>query len=320
MTIKMNLHKFPTAIKESSTSLNDNYNFMNSITLKNVINELEDHDVEFTKDGGLFAEAYVDSTGRLDSVDTVNTNAIYSDDNYVLGSDSTDFMQSGTNNLVNPTTISNPDNCFDTDDATYADASSTNGQTWAIGRIIPSTYVYSVKYKGYANSLSGSETTAASIQIYDGSTWTTVVTFNGTHTESYSGVYILNDTVQGVRLSLTVNGSADADVKFYTLEIYDMASESIIVHNIPSGTFSSTLQTAFLTAKVSDWETGANIQYKLTNDTEDTGYNDYNEILVASSAFTSEPTKLWVKIIPKTTNPTSGVPSIKGIACTGDRP
>ena len=80
--------------------------------------------------------------------------------------------------------------------------------------------------------------------------------------------------------------------------------------------FSSTLKTAFLTTLVEDWEDGANIQYKLTNTTEDTGWLDYNEVSTFT-AFTSEPTKCIVKLIPKTTNPIAGYPSIKGFYLRG---
>jgi len=70
---------------------------------------------------------------------------------------------------------------------------------------------------------------------------------------------------------------------------------------------------------IADWETGANIQYKLTGTAgaEDSGWIDYNEIS-SFTAFTAEPDTLIVKLIPKTTSPVVGTPSIRGIAirCT----
>jgi hypothetical protein len=87
--------------------------------------------------------------------------------------------------------------------------------------------------------------------------------------------------------------------------------DSIITHNIPSGTFNSTISSSFGTSLVDDWETGANIQYKLTNATEDTGWLETEEV-TNFTAFTSEPTTLIVKLVPKATSPTTGYPSIKG--------
>ena len=66
---------------------------------------------------------------------------------------------------------------------------------------------------------------------------------------------------------------------------------------------------------IEDWEDGANIQYKLTNATEDTGWLDAMNTspeVNSFTAFTSEPTTLIVKLIPKTTSPTAGYPSVKG--------
>ncbi|OYT26317.1 MAG: hypothetical protein B6V02_01975 [Thermoprotei archaeon ex4572_64] len=75
--------------------------------------------------------------------------------------------------------------------------------------------------------------------------------------------------------------------------------------------FANNMLSSFGTALVEDWEEGCNIQYKIANDTEDSGWLNYNEISTFTP-FTSEPTKAIVKLIPKASNPTPGVPSIKG--------
>lgn len=148
---------------------------------------------------------------------------------------------------------------------------------------------------------------------------------NSTGYERYSYARIICLSSAGVTVS-TSAGANSAIVDFNTDNsipfISDGSSEDVqvvIAHDIPSGTFSSTFQNSFATAKIVDWEDGANIQFKLTNATEDTGYGDYNEVLSAASAFTSEPTKLWVKLVPKSSSPTAGYPSIYGVGCIGDR-
>ena len=84
-----------------------------------------------------------------------------------------------------------------------------------------------------------------------------------------------------------------------------------IVSDPTPSLLSSTISSCIGTPLITDWETGANIQFKLTNTTEDSGWLTYNEIS-EFTAFTAEPDTLIVKLIPKTTTPTSGVPSIKG--------
>jgi len=79
---------------------------------------------------------------------------------------------------------------------------------------------------------------------------------------------------------------------------------------LPSGSFSSTISTCYGTGLEADWEEGADIQYKLTNATEDTGWLTANQIS-SFTAFTSEPTKCIVKLIPKTGG-TAGFPSLNG--------
>lgn len=86
-----------------------------------------------------------------------------------------------------------------------------------------------------------------------------------------------------------------------------------ITHDIPTGTFSSTISSSFGTALVEDWEVGANIQYKLKNGSDDSGWLAYNEVS-EFTAFSSEPTELVVKLVPKTTSPTAGYPSINGFS------
>ena len=104
-----------------------------------------------------------------------------------------------------------------------------------------------------------------------------------------------------------------------TKYIFDNTGE--IHHTIPSGTFLPTVSKGIAAVKIVDWEDGASLQWKATNATEDTGWKDFNidgetpyAKLSSFTAFTSEPDTFIVKLIPKTTSPTAGVPSISGAA------
>ena len=94
-----------------------------------------------------------------------------------------------------------------------------------------------------------------------------------------------------------------------------------IYHTIPTGTFSATMSSMFATFKPENWEAGADVQYKLTGTAgaEDTGWLDTNEV-AEFTAFTAEPDTCIVKLIPKTTAPQAGFPSINGFNLYGGRP
>jgi len=99
-------------------------------------------------------------------------------------------------------------------------------------------------------------------------------------------------------------------------EVTPTGDTNIITHDIPAGTFSTTISNAIGVPLIEDWETGADIDYKLTGTggAEDSGWLDCSNSPEISSftAFTDEPDTLIVRLTPKGTTPTIGFPSIKG--------
>ena len=87
--------------------------------------------------------------------------------------------------------------------------------------------------------------------------------------------------------------------------------ENIITHNIPSGTFSTTVSKAILGTILPEYETGANVQFKLTSTANDSGWLEADDVIQTFTAFTAEPDKLIIKLIPKSSSPTTGYPSIR---------
>jgi hypothetical protein len=110
------------------------------------------------------------------------------------------------------------------------------------------------------------------------------------------------------------NGTASSTLDIKDIKYNKSPQVSIITHTIPAGTFSPTINKAIGIALMSEWETGADIKYKLTNAGEDTGWLNCGVTPEVSSfaAFTSEPTSLIVQITPKSSSPTVGYPRIKG--------
>jgi len=106
------------------------------------------------------------------------------------------------------------------------------------------------------------------------------------------------------------------DTDFYTdnsIPVFTSTNDydNIIIHAIPSGTFSTTVSKAIVGTILSEWEAGANIQFKLTNATEDSGWLEADDVVQSFTAFTSEPTIFILKLIPKSSSPTPNYPAVR---------
>lgn len=88
--------------------------------------------------------------------------------------------------------------------------------------------------------------------------------------------------------------------------------ENVIEHSVTSGTFSSTVSALFCDVLAADWESGATFEFKLTNASEDSDWQPCGEI-ASFTAFTSEPTSLWIRCNPKSSSPTANYPAIHGV-------
>ena len=99
----------------------------------------------------------------------------------------------------------------------------------------------------------------------------------------------------------------------------ESAKVTVIYHTIPAGTFSDTISKGIAVPFIADWETGADIDFKFINATEDSGWLNAlgNMETNVFTPFTSEPTAFLVRLIPKTTSPTAGYPSIFGFWVKG---
>jgi hypothetical protein len=342
----MTLNSFASGVNTSfSSELNDNFDNALSLELKNhvrtLINRAGVYGVD-TKD--LWGEAYTSITGRNASVNTDrdNTNSAFINPGESVSSTGTNryahgitISTTGSNTSADTSSV---DNFFDGDDTTYAYGTTerANGSFASyVGRTFTSTAVTYVRVKmtltAYYTS-GGEHYVDARLEKYNGSSWSTVYTFpittQGTDGENiiFDGWVAVNDTVQGLRIAYNVISGASAAPSSTVLGVTDSGScaifytmgwgvatttGSLIEHAIPSGTFSSTISSAILSPIVANWEAGAAIEYKLTNASEDTGW--LNADTVSSfTAFTSQPTKVIIRLVPKSSSPTVGYPAIRG--------
>ena len=294
----------------------------------NTIRQLQDRSITLSADGGEWAEAYpissltisASAAGRLGSVDTGLSTAPFGGGVYSTLYTPSDI--SGDTNSTSGDGGTNAANAFDDNINTYAGGTSlgTGSQTSTCGKTFAPKNIDCVYYSAQA-SMSAFSTRVMRIRLesYNGTTWDVEKTLHytssgATNTGKLTGCFNLNKTVQGIRIEIYSNATNGVH-KYYEINYNGTPLTSEITHNIPSGTFSSTISSAYTTSLVEGWETGAGIQYKLTNATEDTGWLDYN-VVSAFTAFTSEPTKLLTQLNPKSSSPINGI-TIKGIYLNG---
>lgn len=315
----MAIYNFTNGNVVDANQINPDYNRVYTLTGLNTIRQIMDRSIEFSKgyiDG--FGDAYTDSNGQLNSVDTSNTTAlydeqyeqyssvrVYSDDNYLMngGSDSSQTA-TFTGNITSP---NNKNVIFDKI-IVYFNISPLTGSVTI--NIKKGTSILVSKSENYSDAsnvtvyLRPSEYTS---YFSDGDSYTIEITLSSSNIESstYTGSY------SGTLFS--INDMQRRKVWIYAKEIDDTSGSEVYM-NISTGTLSSTISSSIGVPFIADWESGANIQYKLTNGTDDTGWlNAGNSPEIASfTAFSSEPTQLIVKLTPKSTSPTVGYPSIKG--------
>jgi len=321
----MALIKLTNGTDADADKVMDNFNKAWSFNILNKIRQNIDRvSIDSAGQDDIFTEAYVDVDGQNNSVNTTNTTLVYNstDDYYFIGL-GTDEAPGDTTH--NPSSYTNPDNAFDGDDATYTSATTDSSVfTTYFGKTFSTKDVQIIRYKAYISYTSdlGNTSSTLKLQSFDGVNWTDVVVLGSTSrtgggTDVYSGEYPVNLTgIQGLRLLLNNNGYSTGGTensyhRVYYFEYGSSASSGVIEHDIPSGTYPSNVSKLIGKVLYANWESGVSIQHKLKNATEDSGWINDGE-LGTFTAFTSEPTQYVVKLIPRSTSPTAGYPSIKG--------
>jgi hypothetical protein len=286
------------------------------ITALNFIRMLQDRTVDVSLNQlDLFGDAFIDADGRLNSVNTGETTAAFITSEFIyVPYFTTDEATSDT--LHDPNSVTNPSNAFDGDLNTAATWSgSTNFAQIRLGRTFSAKTNLVVFIKAsVSGNAGGSPSSTIRMQTFDGSTWTNYKSYSGS---AFQGWEYINFSVQGIRVEIQASSSSAGtkNLNWFLIE-YGAPDESEVTLDIPAGTFPASPDYYFGTPLISAWEEGAKIEYRFENATQETAYSEVKpdqEILIDDS-LTSEPTKLRIKLTPKDTSPTAGVPAIKGFA------
>jgi len=302
-------NEITNATPNDADEVRENFNYLKCIYEEvglNHIRQLKDRAIDYSSGNvGGYGEAYTDSTGRNDSVDNANTYAYFDTDKYKYNKDIeiTDAF---------PSSSTGDNHCFITAKKKLTMTEIRfEVRTGFTGTILIKKNTVTVETIASASYSSNTYYTIniADVSLEAGDDFE--VDISHTSGDFYFGqTDFVNDYFEKTsgepHLSVGYTGSLDGYYKFKITE------DQIITHTIPSGTFNGTVSSAILVPMIEDWEDGADIQFKYTNATEDSGWLSYSEAS-EFTAFTSEPTKLLVKLIPKATSPTAGYPSIKGV-------
>lgn len=249
----------------------------------------------------IYAEAYIDSDGRNNSVSgataTFNTN-YYGRTAAVTGSEETKQFNGGSLTSVSFTIVLNQagivtqigydgQNVARTITISDGVSSASKSQTAASGTFTftPSDY----SGKGYL--------AAGNVTISIASAGTTYVLAN----QTYDGT-LFDITNQPV-----IAGGGTMGVK-----AIDVVTNATITHTIAAGKFPAGITNACFKTLVKNYESGQSIQYKLTSAVDDSGYINDGET-GTFTAFAQAPTALIVKLTAKSTNPTNTYPAIYGV-------
>jgi hypothetical protein len=262
---------------------------------RSVIQSLINGNYYFGANSGEFGEAYVDADGKNNSVDIGTTTGFFETNKYRI--------------------LKTTDPIFSNNAEYYSSSLSPQ---------LTSTNTVNKKASSISINLQGNRSLASCYLLitYADLTTETSGTFNkwdwGYQTNTYT-VLKPNITISTIAVWQWSN-SGDIGPNSWTkdLIIYAYTEGAVqIDHGIPIGTFASNISSAFGIPLIADSESGANIRYKLTNaGGDDSGWLEFGVVSSFTQFTHGEPTKLSVSLIPKSSSPTAGYPSVYGFYIT----
>lgn len=198
------------------------------------------HAGTFDNKDNLGADRFTDVDGVNNTVDIGNTTAFFETNKYVLNY-TDEASGDTTHTFAERGSWDNTENAFDGDDETYAEIEDDNlfsdsSIDNALGKTFSERFIHIIKYD--VSTLGGGSLTGdVELQIYDGTSWTTVTTIGqipGSGTSSYSGEFVLDSNAQGIRILFDHPDSTNnrtLNNKVFILEYGDCDSSSTLLYN-----------------------------------------------------------------------------------------
>lgn len=271
----------------------------------------------------LFADAYISTTSRMGYVSfgygTSYTTAVYLDSKYVYPSNITSLSWSTTANSTTNNTVGvaiRPINGTITnlELTKHGSVVSTGARVYIAGGAMVSSGTWSGNTCSLSNLslVAGSNYTVVAVHAAGTATY-----YRSSSPYTYGALGTENFMIYEGAIGNTPSGANSTLWDITTLRAtFDFSDGIHIKHTIPAGRLSPSISSAILVTHIGNWTEGADIQYKLTNTTEDTGWLSCgnNPSISSFTAFTSEPTMLTVKLIAASTETSAFSPGLYGVA------
>lgn len=260
------------------------------------IRQILDRSVTFSYGDGEYGDAYFDSTGQMNSVNTTATLSSYSSAHKTYGG---------------YTSVSNGEASGGCD--TTAGSSGTFYVVPAVQGILTKVDLYSAGYSYVINITIGGVQMAYKSGSSGGnvdfvlSDWARVAQAGETIQVAWStgigvqrGVGALTGTLTNATGTRGCGGGASASYVFNATP----TTSGIVVHQIPSGYFSDNIDSVFIGVLKYSEPDGTSMTVKLTNGDDDTDWLAVN-VVHNFTAFETQPTQLWLNLSGSGTTTTS---------------
>lgn len=189
----------------------------------------------WTNEGSLAADRFTVVGGVNGTVQVADSNVVFVGNHFVNGY-TRDVSLDTTHN---PNSFSSIENAFDLNYTTFAGKGGSIGSyNESFGKTFSSTYIHSVAYKIETSQGTNQGGHSMNLQTFNGSSWTTIgVLYSSSSAGSFirEGKFIINDTIQGIRINFTKGGSTTSSnrrVYYLNYGLVDVESELILDTNI----------------------------------------------------------------------------------------
>lgn len=259
----------------------------------------------------VIGESYIDTTGRMNSVTVANTLATFDTNKYKYSKTETvshDGSFTGASSVTYKSGFKIKTKCAGKLSVITKEASCTATKAYVTDSSL--NVIATATFSGNV------ATFASPVNLTKGTSYYVLVDKEGA---SYSMRYTssLSYPISKTFASYEIGRYSSEDTGGYSIVnfIYECTEDIVIEHAIPDGTIPAGINKLVCDSILGEFESGSDVQVKIANDTEDSGYISIINMSepFEFTAFASKPTKAIIKLIPRGTSPTTGYPSVIGI-------
>lgn len=311
-----NMTKFQDQ-KATDYQVNANFNRAWAFSILNKIRQNIDRvSVDSAGQDDIFSEAYVDSNGQNNTVNTGATTALFDTNKYkptFTINDAGTTESTGWSGTDISHTVYDGVKITVTNDCAIKSVTTFGGFPIVGGtcRILDSgkNIIHETSFVSFTATFDSVWLTTGDYFVVVGDSGASYASYrDGTPTFPRNGT--------NLNITTSITGNTETSAFGYMIgnivtSTDITVNEVIIEHTIPANTYPATVSKLIGKVLFEDWESGITVQHRLENGSENSGWIDDGE-LGEFTAFTLEATKYLTKLTPKSSTPTPGFPSVRG--------